>query len=276
MSTAHPDPAAPVEGVRLHDLTARRGDVLALDHVTCALPAGAVTAVVGGNGSGKSTLLELLAGVLEGSGGRVEGLPGARALVVQRTEVDRLPLTGRQTVAMGLWRERGLLGRIGADGRHRIDAALAAVGMEELGKRQLSTMSGGQRQRVLVAQGLVQRAPLLLLDEPAAAADAEGRARIDAALAAAAGEGAVVVIATHDRASLASADRAILLDRGRLVAEGDPAEVAEAQASLAAASFAPAVLSSGGYASTQGERAPRASDQRRGGAVEVRTTSSGA
>ncbi|GEK80465.1 metal ABC transporter ATP-binding protein [Agrococcus baldri] len=263
MSTAHPAPAS-AQRIRLHELSARRGGALALDRVTCALPAGAVTAIVGGNGSGKSTMLEVLAGVLEPSGGRVDGLPASRALVVQRSESDdRLPLTGRQAVAMGLWRERGLLAPLGADGRRRIDAALAAVGMEGLAERQLPAMSGGQRQRVLVAQGLVQRAPLLLLDEPAAAADAEGRDRIDEALAAAAAVGATVVLATHDRESLARADRAILLERGRLVAEGAPEEVAREQAARAAASLAPAA------------RAVQREAQRAGGPVELRTTSSG-
>lgn len=131
--------------------------------------------------------------------------------------------------------------------------------MAELAERQLSTMSGGQRQRVLVAQGIVQRAPLLLLDEPAAAADAEARDRIDAALAAAAAEGAVVVVATHDRASLARADRALLLEHGRVVAAGSARAVAEAHAARAAAALAP---------ESRGA-------QRDGGAVEWRTTSSG-
>ncbi|WP_404312321.1 ATP-binding cassette domain-containing protein [Agrococcus terreus] len=81
---------------------------------------------------------------------------------------------------MGLWRELGLLRRPGREHRERIDAALAAVGMGGLADRQLASLSGGQRQRVLLAQGLVQDAPLLLLDEPAAA-DAEARDDIDAA-----------------------------------------------------------------------------------------------
>ncbi|WP_072314704.1 ATP-binding cassette domain-containing protein [Agrococcus sp. Marseille-P2731] len=239
-STASTASTAPC--IRVHALSAARGDALALDAVTCDLPAGAVTAIVGGNGSGKSTLLEVLAGLLEPTAGEVTGLPDDRALVLQRTEGgDRLPLTARQAVEMGLWRERGLLGRIGAEGRRRVTAALRAVDMEGSAERQLSGMSGGQRQRVLVAQGLVQRAPLLLLDEPAAAADAEARDRIDAAIAEAAAAGATVVLATHDRSSLARADHAILLERGRLIATGSPSEVADAQAARAAAALAPVV-----------------------------------
>ncbi|WP_413317651.1 ATP-binding cassette domain-containing protein [Agrococcus sp. 1P02AA] len=240
MDTAQPDGAPTPPRIRVHGLSAARGDALALDAVTCELHAGAVTAIVGGNGSGKSTLLEVLAGLLEPTAGEVTGLPADRALVLQRTDGgDRLPLTARQAVEMGLWRQRGLLGRIGADGRRRVAAALRAVDMEGSAERQLTGMSGGQRQRVLVAQGLVRRAPLLLLDEPAAAADAEARDRIDAAIAEAAAAGATVVIATHDRSSLARADRAILLERGRLIAAGSPSAVADAQASRAAAALAP-------------------------------------
>ncbi|ROR65555.1 metal ABC transporter ATP-binding protein [Agrococcus jenensis] len=240
MSTASALPTSGSTGIRVTDLVVRRGDVTALDALDCELPAGVVTAVVGGNGSGKSTLLEVLAGIVAPTTGAMAGLPDARALVVQRTGGDdRLPLTGRQAVEMGLWRELGPLRRVGPHGRRRVDAALDAVGMRGEAHRQLGAMSGGQRQRVLVAQGLVQDAPLLLLDEPAAAADVDARDRIDAALAERAWQGAVVVVATHDRASLARADRALLLDRGRLVAAGSPAEVAVAQAARAAAALAP-------------------------------------
>lgn len=225
--------------VAVRGLVIRRAGRLALDDVDCTLLAGTVTAVVGGNGSGKSTLLEALAGLLPTSEGRIDGLPAARALVVQRSEADdRVPLRARQVVTMGLWRERGALGRIGRRDRARVLAALDEVGAADLAERPLASLSGGQRQRVLVAQGLVQRAPLLLLDEPAAAADAAARDRIDAALATAAGRGAAVVVATHDRSSLARADRALLLDRGRVVVEGSPAAAAAAQAELAAAALA--------------------------------------
>ncbi|GAA2170852.1 zinc ABC transporter ATP-binding protein AztA [Agrococcus versicolor] len=224
--------------IELHHVTAHRGARPALDDVGASLPSGAITALVGDNGSGKSTLLEVLAGTLPHAG-RIDGLPARRALVVQRTDLgDRLPLTAHATVAMGLWAERGLLGRLRAADRARVDAALDAVCMRELAGAGLSTLSGGQRQRVLVAQGIVQDASLVLLDEPTASADAASRDRIDAALRALALRGATVVVATHDRASLARADHAVLLDRGRVVVEGAPAVVAAAQARRAAEALA--------------------------------------
>lgn len=235
----------------------RRGAALALDAVDCRFPAGAVTAVAGGNGSGKSTLLEVLAGLIAPSAGVVSGLPSDRALVVQRMEGEaHVPITAREAVAIGLWRELGLLRRAGAEGRRRIDAALDEVGMLGMSHTQLSAMSGGQRQRVMVAQGIVQDAPLLLLDEPSAAADADARDRIDAALARRAADGAIVVLATHDRTSIARADRVVLLEHGRIVVDGSPdgpegGRTARAEAALG------------------GQRAG-------GGPVEERTTSTGA
>ena len=108
----------------LRHVRALRGGHPALVDATGHLPVGAVTALVGDNGSGKSTLVEVLAGVLAFEGS-IDGVPERRALVVQRTDLgDRLPMTARAAVAMGLWRERGLLRRLGAADRARIDEAL--------------------------------------------------------------------------------------------------------------------------------------------------------
>jgi len=224
--------------IALDHVHALRGGRAALADVSCTLPEGSVTALVGDNGSGKSTLLEVLAGVLPFVGD-ASGLPDRRALVVQRTDLgDRLPLTVRATVAMGLWRERGLMGRLRRDDRARIDEALEVVGMLSFADRPIAALSGGQRQRALVAQGLVQAAPLTLLDEPTASADAASRDRIDAAMRALADDGATVVVATHDRTSLARADHAVLLERGRVLAAGTPAAVADVQARMAVEALA--------------------------------------
>jgi len=227
-----------MDAVQLVRVGARRDGRVVLADVSCLLPRAAVTALVGDNGSGKSTLLEVLAGTLAHDG-VVAGVPDARALVVQRTDLaDRLPLTVRATVAMGLWRERGWLRRLRAGDRHRVATALERVGMLEQAARPLASLSGGQRQRVLVAQGLVQQAGLTLLDEPTASADAASRDRVDAAMRSLADDGSTVVVATHDRTTLARADHAILLDRGRVVAEGPPADVAAVQARMAAEALA--------------------------------------
>ncbi|GAA4193847.1 zinc ABC transporter ATP-binding protein AztA [Microbacterium oryzae] len=193
------------------------GDRDALHDVDVALVPGEVVAIAGPNGSGKSTLVELLAGVIAPRAGEVVR-EGDLALVVQRVEApDALPLTVRDVVAMGTW----------AGGRrsHRaaVDEAIARVELTGLETRPLAELSGGQRQRALLAQGIVRRPAILLLDEPAAGLDGRSRDRTRAILAEEAARGAAVACVTHDDASIAVADRVIRLEGGRPVPENDAA-----------------------------------------------------
>lgn len=224
----------PPTDIELVDVRVVRDGRAVLADLTTRIPGGAFVAVVGENGSGKSTLLEVLAGTLPHAG-RITGLPRRRGYVVQRTGAgDTLPLTARAAVEMGRWGLRGPLGRLRPDDHAAVDGALDTLGLETLQHRQLRSLSGGERQRVLVAQGLAQEAELTLLDEPTSAADAAACDRIGTAMRAHVERGRTVVVATHDRATLARADHALLLDRGRLVAQGSPHEVAEVQARRAA------------------------------------------
>ncbi|MGY2066782.1 zinc ABC transporter ATP-binding protein AztA [Blastococcus sp. SYSU DS0619] len=208
-----PAPAIDVEG-----LTVRRGETVALCAVDAWLPAGAVTALVGSNGAGKSTLLDVLAGVLEPTAGRVRGAAGRTvAYVPQRSAVpDQLPLTVADTVTMGRWRERGPWRRLRTCDRELIAAGAERLGITGLMHLPLSELSGGQRQRALVAQGLVARADVLLLDEPTAGVDAATQVAVLRALADEAARGAVVVHATHEVSAVASADRVLALTAGRV------------------------------------------------------------
>lgn len=186
-------------------------DVLHDVHVTLAR--GSVTAVAGPNGAGKSTLVELLAGVRRPRRGTVERR-GTVALVVQRPTVpDTLPVTVRDVVAMGTWSRH----RRRAAPRDAVASAIAEVGLTGLEERLLSALSGGQRQRVLLAQGLVQQADVLLLDEPAAGLDAASRERTREVLAREAARGAAVACVTHDEAGIEAADHVLRLEGGRLV-----------------------------------------------------------
>lgn len=204
--------------VRLEDLTVRQGDVLALSGVTAHLPAGAVTALVGPNGAGKSTLLDVLAGVRAPLAGRVCGLDGLTvAYVPQRSAVpDDLPITIADTLAMGRWRERGLWQRLRPSDRSLIADSAQRLGLTDLMTSPLSSTSGGQRQRALVAQGLVARADVLLVDEPTAGVDTTTQLAIVQALSEEAVRGTVVVHATHDVAAVEHADRVLALIAGRV------------------------------------------------------------
>jgi zinc/manganese transport system ATP-binding protein len=196
-----------------------------LRHVTARIPGGRVTALVGPNGSGKSTLLGVLAGVIPVTSGIVERVPRP-AFVVQRSEApDTLPITARAAVAMGRWAHRGPWRRLTRHDWAVVDSCLARLDILDLATRPLGALSGGQRQRVLLAQGLAQESALLLLDEPATGLDTDSRGRIAAVLRELAADGVTVVHATHDRNAAREADHCLLLDDGRLLAEGTPEEI---------------------------------------------------
>lgn len=164
-----------------------------------ALP-GEVTAVVGPNGAGKSTLLSVLAGLVQPHAGSVEHADAASiAFVPQRSALsDRLPITVGELVAMGRWQHTGFWRPLSPADRAIVAGALETVGMTPLRRRPVSELSGGQRQRALIAQGLAQRAGLLLLDEPMAGLDAFARDAVADAISSATAAGTAVVAVTHD------------------------------------------------------------------------------
>jgi ABC-type Mn2+/Zn2+ transport system ATPase subunit len=220
-------PAVELDGVCL-----RFGAVEALHDVTLSVPRGTSVAVIGPNGSGKSTLLGVISGLLVPQEGRVRVLgqpvPRARehvAHVLQSTQVRaEVPLTVREAVRMGTYATLGLVGRGGAASRARVERALERLGIAGLAERQLPELSGGQRQRVFVAQGLVQGADLLLLDEPVAGLDPPTQEVIARVIRDERAAGRTVITTTHDVGAAATNDLVLLLST-EVVAFGPPSEV---------------------------------------------------
>jgi len=193
---------------------------------------GRITALVGANGSGKTTLLRILAGILEPSTGEVEvlgigraalsGRGARRALRRRASYVSQDPaldpeMTGNEILAL-------VATLYGVRRRRRRVAELAAsFGVESHLSQRVSTWSGGLRRRLHLAAGMIHDPELLLLDEPTAGLDPEGRRLLWADLEARAARGRSVAIVTHD---LAAAERhagtVAILDRGALVAAGPP------------------------------------------------------
>ncbi|UDG96176.1 zinc ABC transporter ATP-binding protein AztA [Rhodococcus opacus] len=198
------------------EIAVRYGPTPALNGVSVRLAPGTVTAVVGHNGSGKSTLLQCLAGIARPTTGRIDGMNGlGTAYVPQRNAVsDQLPLTVREVAAMGAWHRRGLWRRLTPGDRDAVDNALNRLGLADLGRRRIGALSGGQRQRALLAQALVQRGDLLLLDEPTTGLDAEARAVIGDVVGEEAARGAIVVVATHEPRDAERADQVLTLSSG--------------------------------------------------------------
>lgn len=199
---------------------------------TFSLPAGAVTSLVGPNGAGKSSLLNaivgllpLRAGTLTVLGGEPDDMRRHVAYVLQSAKVDeRLPITVRETVAMGRYADRGAFGRSTPADRAVVADAMERLEITDLARRHLHELSGGQRQRVFVAQGLAQQGDVLLLDEPVTGLDLVSRRRILEVVAEERAAGRTIVMTTHDLAEASGTDHVLLL-AGRIVASGTPAEV---------------------------------------------------
>jgi len=206
-----------------------------LSSVTLAARPGEVLGLIGPNGAGKSALLRCAAGLVPGFTGSVAiGGTALHALEPARRarRLAYLPQAGEAawpiTVAAAVALGRLAHGERGDDPTAipAVAAALAAVGIAGLGARRLDTLSGGERALALLARALAVEAPLMLLDEPCAALDPRGQLATMALFRRLAAGGACVCVVLHDLSLAARfCDRVAVLDRGRLVAHGPPAEV---------------------------------------------------
>jgi putative ABC transport system ATP-binding protein len=206
--------------LELEEVEVRYGGLIAMAPLSLTVPAGRMLAVTGPSGAGKTTLLWLMAGALEPDRGRVavDGAPvGGRpeaaargiALVPQGNGLAAV-LTAYENIVVPL-----LDGGVSSgDADSRAHEALELVGLEEWAEHLVEELSGGQQQRVAVARALAARASVLLADEPTSDLDGTNREVVLAALRAAAGRGAVVVLATHDPEAAAAADGELALDSG--------------------------------------------------------------
>jgi iron complex transport system ATP-binding protein len=209
----------------------------ALDGVDLFVPKGAFHAVLGPNGSGKSTLMRALLGLVRPERGEtlVAGRPTgswtrrdlARVVgAVSQAETISFPLSVRELVAMGRYPHLGPLGAESEADRSAISRALARCEASDLAARDVTTLSGGELQRVRIARALAQEPEALALDEPTASLDVHHEMRIWQLLRHAADGGTSVLLITHHLDLAARfADRMLLLDGGRAVAEGAPSEV---------------------------------------------------
>lgn len=197
--------------IELDRVDVHRRKTLALDGVTLAIPRGAVTSVMGPNGGGKSTLFGVVSGRIRASRGRVR-VDGQVAEVLQSPAIDPdVPLTVEDVVRQGRYRDRGLLRRFTREDRAIVADALEAVQMDDHRRTPINELSGGQRQRVLVAQGIAQRSPILLLDEPTAGVDIGTQQQLGDVIRTVADSGTTVVFSTHSLADAAQSDMMVAL-----------------------------------------------------------------
>jgi iron complex transport system ATP-binding protein len=205
-----------------------------LSDVSLRVETGEFVAIVGPNGAGKTTLLRAALGLLP-AGGMIEvlGTPLQRLSLAERARriaylpqghVFHWPLAVAEIVALGRL-PRGA----GAD-RAAVARAIAATGIGEFAERPVTTLSGGERARVALARVLATEAPLILADEPTASLDPRYQLAVMGILRRHAEAGGAVVAVVHDLALAArSADRIVVMDRGRIVADGSPRDVLSAE-----------------------------------------------
>jgi len=225
------------------------GDTPVLAAVDLRVEAAAIVCIVGANGAGKSTLVRIIAGLLSPGAGsvRVFGQDPARAprhslarrlaYVPQEYRLS-VPFTVREVVLMGRYPHRrgNLLGLESTDDVARAEEAMARCDVGHLAARRFDALSGGERRRALLAQAFCQQTDLVLLDEPTASLDpAHAIAVFESLRDETAARGATAVVVTHDL-NLAGrfADRLVVLDRGRIVADGAPRQVLTAAATARA------------------------------------------
>jgi len=217
----------------------RFGRVEALRGLDLELRSGEWVALLGPNGAGKSTLMRAVAGLVALDEGAIEtaasgdvsggalsrGLQGCRrpgfvpqeiALYDDLTTAENLDVFGRM---VGLRR---------AALRERTSWALSWTGLEERRDSRVETLSGGMRRRLNIACGVLHSPALVLLDEPTVGVDPRGRDRIRAMLAGLRDQGTTLLQSTHQFAEVESVcDRVVIIDAGRVVAEGTPTELSE-------------------------------------------------
>lgn len=213
---------------------------LALDGVNLTVAAGERVALLGPNGAGKTTLMLHMNGVLTGTAGTVEisGIPLSRktlqdirrrvGLVFQDPDDQLFMPTLAQDVAFG----PANFGVRGDELAARVRGALETVGMAEHAERSPAHLSGGQRRRGALATVLACEPEILVLDEPSANLDPVARRELAETLLTL---DATMLIVTHDLPYAAQlCDRAVVIDHGRVVADGDTASVLGDAALLAA------------------------------------------
>jgi ABC-2 type transport system ATP-binding protein len=207
-------------------VTKRFGDVVALERLSLTVEAGSTVALLGANGAGKTTLISLLLGLRRPDVGCVRVLGrDPRAPAVRRAIGTALQDVGVPATL----KVEELIRFVAA---HFANAApigelLARFGLEGVATRQAGGLSGGQRRRLALALAFAGRPPLVILDEPTASLDPDGRAAVWAAAGAVRDDGGTVVVATHDlHEAEVVADRVVVVDAGSVVADGSPRALA--------------------------------------------------
>ena len=224
-------------GIEARGISVRVDGSTLVESVDLDLGAGEMAALVGPNGAGKTTLMRVLAGIRAPDGGSLRLLGRAMSSLSRRDiarQISWLPQEAaadieigvRDVVALGRHPHLPIFGAFGRSDLAAVDAALAALDLEALSDREIATLSGGERQRVFLARALAQEARFLLLDEPTSSLDIGHQLELMRLFASLHAGSRSLLVAMHDLTLVYEHfPRAILIDRGRIVADGPAREV---------------------------------------------------
>jgi len=206
--------------VRVRGVSKRYGSQAVLTDIHLDIYPGETVAIIGPNGAGKSTLLDLLLGLRQPDTGTIEHISGDPRAEIG-LQLQSVPYFAGFTALENMRMLAACYGLRCRDAE--LLALLERCGLGEAARRDAARLSGGQQKRLALAMATVHRPRLLFLDEPAAALDPRARRDIRALIRELAGDGASIVLTSHDMEEVGLlADRVILLHAGRIVAEGTP------------------------------------------------------
>ena len=217
--------------VEVRDLDRRFGKFVAVDHATFNVKRGEIFGLLGPNGAGKTTTFRMLCGLLPPSGGTltVAGVDVRRASAAARQHLgyvaQKFSLYGQLSVGENLAFFARAYGLRGERKRARIAWALSQFKLEPFVGLPSAQLPGGFKQRLAMAASLLHRPEILFLDEPTSGADPFARREFWQRITALASGGVTVIVTTHLMAEAEYCDRAAILDNGKVLAQGTPAEL---------------------------------------------------
>ena len=211
-------------------------DNLVLDKVSVTIETGKIVGILGPNGAGKSTFMKALLGLVAFEGqvslaGQIKNETGGNiAYVEQRSQIDpHFPITVRECVSLGLYKEVGLFRRLKKADWTRVDTVLEQVGLSQYAKKPIHALSGGQFQRMLLARCLVQDRQIIFLDEPFIGIDAVSERIIMDILKDLRNQGRTILIVHHDLSKVRRYFDSIMILNKKLLAHGPVEQVFTAE-----------------------------------------------
>jgi ABC-2 type transport system ATP-binding protein len=217
--------------VEVCDLVRKFGDFTAVDRINFEVRRGEIFGLLGPNGAGKTTTFRMLCGLQPATSGRlrISGMDLRRSRASARQRIgyvaQKFSLYGQLTVAENLEFFASAYGLRGSSKRNRIEWALEQFGLGPFEQLAAGRLPGGNRQRLAMAAALLHRPEILFLDEPTSGADPLARREFWRQVTALAEEGVTVIVTTHFMEEAEYCDRLVIMDEGRILAQGTPAGI---------------------------------------------------